>query len=109
MLHPMLQDKIEHLLRTWRAYDDLDRKQAPLQNLVRARAQLDETRDEVYRLRRAPNPKERELVEVGATNYCPSLGTTMFVAYLERWRQAIQRCLCGVGVSLHPARSYTTR
>lgn len=100
MLSPMFEARLQDLLAAWRHHNRLRAGGARIPELARARYALDQTRHEVYRVRRALNPEPAEAAEAVATAYCETLDETVFLFASDAWAtETAFACLCGGSIA----------
>lgn len=89
---------MERLLVAWRAHHDNRRSQAPIPELARTRAELDDAREVMYQLRRRLSPDPSEIAQAPVTLTCGA-GETPVVLRPEDLRRlpdgVSYRCVCG--------------
>ncbi len=89
---------MERLLEAWRAHDDNRRARAPIPELARTRAELDQAREVLYQLRRRLSPDPSELVRAPITLTCSAgdLPVTLRPEDLVGTPDGVSyRCVCG--------------
>ncbi len=97
MLSPIIESRLGDLLAAWRFHHDVRKSRGSIRELASARQLLDQTRHDVYRVRRALNPEPGEAAEALATAYCEMLDETVFLFATDASWHSPQSftCLCG--------------
>jgi len=97
MLHYVIEEAFDELLRCWRHHHQTRTTDAPLQRQAQARIALDTARDRVHRFRVALHPNDVEAASVAHTVFCPSLDAIVHLRWLDRspMRPGNFDCPCG--------------
>lgn len=97
MLHYVIEDAFDELLRCWRRHHQTCVGRSTLRQQAQARIDLDAARDRVHRFRVALHPTKVEAESVAQTVFCPSLDSVIHLRWLDRnpMRPGNFDCPCG--------------
>lgn len=97
MLHYVLEDAFDELLRCWRHHHRIRTGDSSLRQQADARIALDAARSRIHRFRIALHPNPIEAEGVIHTVFCPSLDSVVHLNWLHRnaLRPGNFDCPCG--------------